>query len=100
MTSSAVLESGKHEEPVTYTVPFRTTAFGDHAHISIRETEGSYVDHLTCGGRYDILADYAIPGMFVRAGRWTFDIAASLEDGTCLFAVSLTQWLEGRIHEH
>ncbi|KAI0190357.1 hypothetical protein EV127DRAFT_365058 [Xylaria flabelliformis] len=97
ITLSVILENGEHEEPVTYAVPFRTTAFGEHAHISIREIGGSYVDYLTYGGRYDVLADYEIPGMFVKAGTWTFDIVASLEDETCLFAFSLTQWLEGRM---
>ncbi|KAI0551863.1 hypothetical protein F4679DRAFT_572152 [Xylaria curta] len=100
ITLSVVRENGVHEKPETYTVPFRTTAFADHAHISIRETVGSYVDHLAYGGQYDILADYAIPGVFVYIGMWTFNIVANLEDGTCLFAYSLTQWLEGRIHSH
>ncbi|RYC55615.1 hypothetical protein CHU98_g10597 [Xylaria longipes] len=99
ITLSAVLESGKHDDPVTYTVPFRTTAFGEHGHISIRESGGSYVDYMTYDGRYDVLADCELPSMFVGTGTWTFEIVAKLGDETCLFALSLTQWLEGLMLE-
>jgi hypothetical protein len=78
----------------SYTVPLRTTAFGP-AHLSIRNAT-AYVEHLSSSGSNDILVDYWIPGMFLRTGTWTFEVVAELEDGTCLFAMSLTQWLEGR----
>ena len=61
-------------------------------------------------GRNDILTDYWIPGPFVQTGVWTFEVEASLPEGekeggeggevregkgACLFALTLTQWLEG-----
>ncbi|KAL9618330.1 MAG: hypothetical protein Q9160_006912 [Pyrenula sp. 1 TL-2023] len=97
ITLSAVLSDGKQEDAKSYAVPLRTTAFGDVAHLSIRESMGTYVEHLSSSGRYDILTDSFIPGMFLRTGTWTFEVVAKLGDGTCLFAMSLTQWLEGRL---
>lgn len=94
-TLSVVLPDGEREQPSTYTVPLRTTAFGDKAHISIRGAEGAFVDHMASSGRNDIVTDFAIPGVFLKTGAWTFEVEARLGDGTCLFAVSLTQWLEG-----
>lgn len=99
ITLSAVLPDGKREGPKTYTVPLRTTAFADAAHLSIRDATGACVDHLTSSGRNDILVDYWIPGMFLQTGTWTFEVVARLGDGSCLFAISLTQWLEGRLKE-
>ncbi|KAH8888098.1 hypothetical protein GQ53DRAFT_843817 [Thozetella sp. PMI_491] len=96
ISASAVFPDGECEEPRTYTVPLRTTAFADTAHLSIRDATGTHVDCLTASGNNDILTDYWIPGMFLRTGMWTFEVVAKLEDGTCLFAVSLTQWLEKR----
>ena len=80
-------------------MPLRTTAFSDVAHLSIRNATGAYVEHLMSNGRNDILTDYFIPGMFLRTGTWTFEVVAELGDGTCLFAIALTQWLEGRLKE-
>ncbi|KAM4066416.1 hypothetical protein HRG_000520 [Hirsutella rhossiliensis] len=97
ITLSVVLPDGQHEDPKTYTVPLCTTAFGDAAHLSIRNATGAYVDHLG-GGTNDILVDCAIPSVFLQTGTWTFETVASLDDGTCLFAMSLTQWLEGRLN--
>ncbi|RYP23412.1 hypothetical protein DL765_001117 [Monosporascus sp. GIB2] len=97
ITLSAVLPDGRREGPKAYTVPLRTTAFADTAHISIRDATGAYVEHLTNNGRNDIVTDYWIPGMFLRTGTWTFEVVARLGDGTCLFALSLTQWLEGEL---
>jgi hypothetical protein len=97
ITISVVLPDGECEDPKTYTVPLRTIAFGDAAHLSIRNAKGAYVDYLTSSGYNDILTDTLIPEMFLQAGTWTFDVLAELGDGTCLFAISLTQWLEGRL---
>ncbi|KAI0517223.1 hypothetical protein F5B22DRAFT_603767 [Xylaria bambusicola] len=99
ITISAALDNGNPEKLVTYTVPFRTTAFGENGYISIRKTGGPYVDYMAHDGRYDILADCQLPSMFVRPGTWTFEIVTKLEDDTCLFALSLTQWLPGRLRE-
>ncbi|KAI0382386.1 hypothetical protein F5Y04DRAFT_45399 [Hypomontagnella monticulosa] len=95
MTLSVVRGEAKVEGPKTYTIPLRTTAFGDKAHISIRDAKGAYVDCLSSSGRSDIVTDYSIPGMFVHTGTWTFETMTNLMDGTCLFTISLTQWLEG-----
>jgi hypothetical protein len=75
-------------------VPFRTTPFGDLAHVSIRNATGAYVEHFDGDGRNDVLTDSMIPGMFVNTGMWTFEVVVNLEDERCLFAVSVTQWLE------
>jgi len=96
ITMDAVYQDGTPAGARTYTVPLRTTSFG-LAHLSIRNSTGVYTDHLTSGGTNDILTDYWIPGMFLRTGTWTFEVVASLRDGTCLFAMSLTQWLEGQL---
>jgi hypothetical protein len=36
-------------------------------------------------------------GDWMRAGDWTFAIAAELEDGKNLFALTLTQYLDGSL---
>lgn len=95
---SAILSDGKHEDEKSYTVPLRTTAFADTAHLSIRNTTGAYVEYLSSNGPNDILTDYWIPGIFLRTGTWTFKAVAELEDGRCLFAITLTQWLKGMLH--
>jgi hypothetical protein len=99
ITSSAILSNGKHEDEKSYTVPLRTTAFADMAHLSIRNATGAYVEYLSSSGSNDILVDYFIPSMFLRTGTWTFKVVAELKDATCLFAIASTQWLEGRLKE-
>jgi len=78
-----------------YTVPLRTTAFNNMAHLSIRDAEGKHVACLTGKGDNDILTDFMIPGMFVQPGTWTFGVESSLPDGRWLFSMQLTQWLNG-----
>jgi hypothetical protein len=101
ITLSAVLERKKSEEikPRTFTFPLRTAELAEGAHLGIRNTTGAYVDHMALEGRNDILTDYWLPGPFVQTGIWTFEIEASLggegKEGTCLFSLTLTQWLEG-----
>jgi hypothetical protein len=68
------------------------------AHVSIRDGRGAHVNYLT-RGRNDVLADFEIPTMFVKRGTWTFEFVARFADEKCLFAISLTQWLEGGMHE-
>ena len=53
ITLSAILSNGKHEDEESYTVPLRTTAFADAAHLSIRNATGAYVEHLSSSGRND-----------------------------------------------
>jgi hypothetical protein len=75
-------------------VPFRTTTFGDLAHVSIRNTTGAYIEQFDSNGRNDVLTDCLLPGMFISTGMWTFEVVVTLGDERCLFAVSVTQWLE------
>jgi hypothetical protein len=91
---SAFLADGKIEKPQSYSAPFRTTPFGDLAHVSIRNATGAYVEHFDSNGRNDMLTDSLLPGLFINTGMWTFEVMVKLEDGRCLFAVSVTQWLE------
>ncbi|KAK4982900.1 hypothetical protein LTR50_007526 [Elasticomyces elasticus] len=95
---SAVYPDGYRDEPTTYTVPLRTKAYAELAHIAVRNATGANVDHLTISGANDILADMLILRQFLRTEEWTFEIVAKLADGTCLFAMSLTQWLKGDLH--
>ncbi|KAM7199198.1 hypothetical protein V8F33_004673 [Rhypophila sp. PSN 637] len=82
----------------SYTIPLQTAELADEAHLAIRDSQGRHVDSLTAPGtgRNDILTDYWIPGMFLETGKYKFEVVAELEDGRCLFAVWVEQWLEGR----
>ncbi|KAK0614591.1 hypothetical protein B0T14DRAFT_499828 [Immersiella caudata] len=99
ISSSAVLDDGAKLERSSVAIPFRTVELGEGAHIGIRNATGAYVDHLALEGQNEILTDYWIPGPFVKTGVWTFEVVASLggegKEGVCLFALSLTQRLEG-----
>lgn len=92
---SAILKSGELQGPDTFTVPFRTTPLRISGHVSIHETGGPEVDHLTYNGLHDILVYCGVPSMFVRSGMYTFEITTRLGDETCIFSLSVTQWLEG-----
>lgn len=94
---SAKYPDGSSDEPQTYTIPLQTMAYNDHAHFSIRDVAGTHVDYITTGGANDALLDMRIFGDFIRAGDWTFAIAAELEDGRTLFALMLTQYLGGSL---
>lgn len=78
-------------------MPFKTTTFNDWTHLIIRDARGTQVDYLCSSGRSDILLAFQIPSMFVKSGMWTFKADARLgdKDNTCLFAMSVTQWLDG-----
>ena len=66
-------------------------------HLGIRNGTGDYTQHLTLEDRNDILTDYWLPGPFLETGNYTFEVVANLGGGKgCLFALTLTQWLEGR----
>lgn len=94
---SAVFADGTIDEENSYTIPFDTTTFNNNAHITIRTAEGAYVEHLGSSGTYDIITDCALPSMFIRTGLWTFKVVVKLDDGSCLFAITLTQWLKGEL---
>lgn len=97
ITMKAKLATGEELDPRTYTIPLSTTSFGDHAHLAIRNATGAYVGSLSAG-RNDVVADFAIPGVFLRTGTWTFHVEAALPDGRCLFSFQTSQWLKGRIN--
>lgn len=78
---------------MTYTIPLKTATFGDNAHLAVRNATGAYGGPLT-PGRNDVLADFLIPGLFLRTGWWTFQIEGVLPDGRWLFCVKTRQWLE------
>ena len=92
--SEVELASGQREAPRIYSVPLRTTSFGDHAHLAIRNATGGYDGGVLCPGRNDVLADYWIPGTFLRKGWWTFQVEGVLPDGQLLFCFKMRQWLE------
>ncbi len=94
MTRSAEYPDGTTHPAGSVTFSLRTATLADLCHLSIRNETGAHVEYLTTG-RNDILVDFLIPGFFHRTGTWTFKALAQLEDGTCLFAYTLTQWLEG-----
>ncbi|KAI0815555.1 hypothetical protein GGR55DRAFT_675172 [Xylaria sp. FL0064] len=96
LSGSAILENGDIFNLGTITFPLRTTPFAQHALIAIRESNGPIVDHLDYVGDYDILATYWFPGMFLDTGMYTFEVIANLKNGTYLFALTFTQWLEHR----
>ncbi|KAK9777023.1 hypothetical protein AB5N19_07615 [Seiridium cardinale] len=85
VTSEAKFQSGGEEEPITYTVPLRMTSFRRQAHLSIRNSEGQYIESLGPEQK-DVLTDYAIPGLWLRSGLWTFTTEAVLLDGRYSFA--------------
>ncbi|KAE8406744.1 hypothetical protein BDV37DRAFT_291865 [Aspergillus pseudonomiae] len=97
---SAIYADGNHDEEISYTEPLKTTPFGPLGHLTIRDTRGVQVDYIPSSGSSEILLDFQILAMFLRSGMWTFKVDLRLGDvdNTCLFAGSLTQWLEGRLH--
>ena len=69
ITLEATLDSGGSQDPVTYEIPLKMTAFGV-AHLSVRNATGAYSESLT-SDKNDNLADYWRPGMFLQTGWWT-----------------------------
>ncbi|CEO58408.1 hypothetical protein PMG11_03137 [Penicillium brasilianum] len=101
VSGSVVYADGSHDDERSVTFPLKTTPFNALAHLSIRDARGVQVDYLPSSSSSDILVDFQFLPMFLRSGMWTFKVDARLgdEDNTCLFAMSLTQWLEGRLTE-
>jgi hypothetical protein len=97
VSSSAVYPDGSYADEKSITMPLKTTPFNDVAHLMIRDANGYQVDHLPSSDQSDIILDFGIPTMFLKSGMWTFKVDARVgdKDNTCLFAMSLTQWLEG-----
>lgn len=99
VTMSVTSPEGETDEPNTYTAPLRPIA-NMMGHLAIRNSLGVYVESLTLGKRdyrtHDIITDLWIPGMFLETGMWRFEVVAKLEDESCLFALTVEQWLEGK----
>ncbi|KAE8326731.1 hypothetical protein BDV39DRAFT_176514 [Aspergillus sergii] len=97
VSASFVYPDGSHDNEDSTTGPLRTTPFNDLAHLTIRNARGAQVDYMPSSDRSDILLDFQIPTMFLRSGMWTYKVDARVGDvdNTCLFAMTLTQWLEG-----
>ncbi|KAL3447268.1 hypothetical protein BJX65DRAFT_308326 [Aspergillus insuetus] len=99
ISASVVYADGSHDDEQSYTVPLKTIPFARLAHLVIRDARGVQVDYLPSSDDSDILVDFQFLPMFMESGMWTFKVDARLgdSDDTCLFAMSLTQWLEGRL---
>ena len=96
-TGSAVHENGERTEPATRTIAMRTFKAAEHAQLTIRDADGEQTEFLTLGHYNDILGHMWIPAQFLRSGEWTFEVVAKLEDETCLFAMTFTQYLVGKL---
>ncbi|KAL4888247.1 hypothetical protein BDV59DRAFT_147517 [Aspergillus ambiguus] len=97
VSGSVVYPDGSYMEPRSLTMPLKTISINDAAHFVIRDSNGTPINYLSSGGRSDILLDFQIPAMFLKSGMWTFKVNARLgdKDNSCLFSMSLTQWLHG-----
>lgn len=97
VSSSFVYPGGSRDDSTALTLPLRTMRLSDDAHLLIRDVHGAQVEFMPHSGRSDILLDFQIPTMFLKSGTWTFNVKARLGDeaNTCLFAMSVTQWLDG-----
>lgn len=94
---SAEYPNGQRDEPITYTIPLKAMAYNDNSHLAIRNADGAHVEYLSMQGDNDVLLDMWILGLFIRKGEWGFGVQAELEDGRCLFALELRQWLDGTL---
>jgi len=97
LSLSADLPDGTHEDERHYTAPLRSTDGPSGAHVFIRNEKGLFVEHLSSSGSHDIVTDCILPSIYIKAGTWTWKLVARLEDETCLFAVALTQWMDGNM---
>ncbi|KAL2856116.1 hypothetical protein BJX68DRAFT_230012 [Aspergillus pseudodeflectus] len=96
---SAVYPDGSRDDEESWTIPFKTMPYNDFAHLTIRDASGVQVDYMPSSDRSDLLLDFQIPTIWLRSGMWTFKVDARAGDAnnTCLFAMSLTQWLDGEL---
>lgn len=95
--ASVIYPNGDNGPYDSVTKPFQTTNFNQFVHLLIRDEYGEHVNFLPSNGRGDMLLDFQIPNMFLRTGLWTFYVDARTGDvnDTCIFAMYVTQWLEG-----
>nr|OQO31473.1 hypothetical protein B0A51_01682 [Rachicladosporium sp. CCFEE 5018] len=66
-------------------------------HLSLRNSEGDQIKHLTLGDN-DLILDWIIYREYSVAGNWTMEFDARIPDGRCLFDVSVTHWIDGDYH--
>lgn len=102
VSGSVVYPDGSRDDSTVVTLPLRTMRLSDDAHLLIRDSHGAQVEYMPHNGRSDILLDFQIPTLFLESGTWTFHVDARLGDEakTCLFAMSVTQWLDGCLDPH
>lgn len=98
VTLSAELASGEQIAPVTFAIPLATYSADNVAHLTVRYPGGKFGGPLQSGVN-EIVTDYWLPAMFLKAGDWTFKLEAILpgkakEDDRYLFALQMSQWLE------
>ncbi|OJJ97230.1 hypothetical protein ASPACDRAFT_124110 [Aspergillus aculeatus ATCC 16872] len=100
ISASVVYPDGSHDNEDSIMGPLKTTPFNNLAHLTIRDTYGVQVDYMPSSDCSEILLDFQFLTMFLRTGMWTFKVDARAGDtnNTCLFAMKLTQWLEGRLN--
>ncbi|OOQ86006.1 hypothetical protein PEBR_23491 [Penicillium brasilianum] len=93
VSGSVIYADGSHDDGKSVTVPLKTTAFNDLAHLTIRDARGVQVDYMPSSDRSDISLDFRIPIMWLRSGMWTTKVDARVGDvdNTCLFSMVLTQ---------
>lgn len=98
LSGSAIFPDGSRDDsPEVYRLPLKTMLLNNDAHFFIRDSRGAQVEYMPSSGQSDILLDFQFPTLFMKTGLWTFYVDARLGDeaNTCLFAMSVTQWLEG-----
>lgn len=83
---------------VYYILPLRIQV-GQPALFIIRNGRGELAETLTVGEPHEctneILTNMWLPSPFVETGTWRIEVVAKVPDGTCLFAFTIIQWLEG-----
>ncbi|KAJ5130655.1 uncharacterized protein N7515_006694 [Penicillium bovifimosum] len=67
---SAVYADGSYADETSYTVPLKTTPFGDLAHLGIRDSRGVQVEYMPSSDDGDILVDFQILHIGVFEERW------------------------------
>jgi hypothetical protein len=94
-TMEVTYANGEVAPSESATVPLRT-AHSPGSNLAFRQWGGGAQDQLVVGVRQDILADTLIWSESMRTGTYTWTFEAMLPGGECLFAVQLSQWLEGK----
>ncbi|KAL4874380.1 hypothetical protein BJY04DRAFT_226127 [Aspergillus karnatakaensis] len=95
--SSAIYADGSMADEQSLTLPLKTMGLSDEAHLVIRDSDGHGIEYMSSSDRNDFLLDFQLPFWWLRSGLWTFKVDVRLgdADNTCLFALALTQWLDG-----